>query len=250
MSISIGGFTFNRLTAQPFGYDETDTRRGFTAKKWTVNGLVTPAEWVTLLGVYDAWRNAKITEDDPLVSNVVGTTVTLSGTGAGTVAWNTPCWFSSAPQGEQSGRYISISVELVDAAQALAVLIASDTSAGGGGGGDTPPDLGTININGAVLTLTKVPDTFQAAPSMELTGGGASYITGPQIPVEVQDIEGETNEAGWDLVRIWFSTTMQTTPSAGDWFPISVPTATAERRIVGGAPTNVYIVSIQRAKAL
>lgn len=250
MSISIGGFTFNRLTAQPFGYDETDTRRGFTAKKWTVNGLVTPAEWVTLLGVYDTWRNARITEEDPLVSNEVGTTVNLSGTGAGNVTWNTSCWFSSAPQGEQSGRYISISVELVDADQALAVLVASDASTGGGGGGDTPPDLGTINVGGAVLTLTKVPDTFQSVPSMELTGGGETYINGPRVPVEVQDIEGETNQAGWNLVRSWFSSTIQTTPQTGDWFPISVPTATAERRIVDGSPTNVYIVSIQRAKAL
>lgn len=249
MSISIGGFTFDRLTAQPFGYDETDTRRGFTAKKWAISGLATPSEWITLLGVYDNWRNAKITEEDPLVSNSVGTTVAFSGDGPGGATWSAACWFSSAPQGEQAGIYISISVEVVHAAEALAVLVASD-AASSSGGTDTPPDLGSITISGAVITLTKVPETFQSVPSMELTSGGKTYISGPLKPVEVQDIEGETNLAGWNALRSWFSATMQTTPAAGSWYPISVPTATAERRIVSGSPTNVYIVSIQRAKAV
>lgn len=249
MSISIETFTCNRLTVQPFGYDEADTRRGFTAKKWAINGLATPSEWIELLSVYDSWRDSKFAEEDPAVSNDVGSTVTFTGTGPDDVTWNSECWFSSAPAGEQVGAYISISVELVDAAQALAVLIASEEQASGTGG-ESSVDFGTITINGATLTLRKVPDTFQSVPNFELTAGGSTYITGPLVPVEVQDIEGETTQAGWNLVREWFKTTIQSTPAAGNWFPISVPSATAERRVVAGAPTDVYVVSLQRAKAV
>jgi hypothetical protein len=202
-----------------------------------------------LLSVYDNWRDLKIAEDDPLVTNSVGATVTISGAGVNGTSWSAVCWFSGAPQGDpdQSGSYISASVELVDAAQALAVLIASSSE--DGGGGDTPPDLGTITINGAVLTLKKPHETFQSVPTLELTAAGTSYIAGPQKAVEVEDIEGETNEAGWDAIRDWFKTTMESTPNAGDWYPISVPTASAERRIVSGSPQNIYTVSLQRAKA-
>lgn len=247
-SVSIGGVSFTRLTAQTSGYDEVDTRRGFTAKRWSVTGLLTSAEWGSLLSLFDTWRNAKILEGDPVVNNSVGATVTIAGIDVNGTNWTANCWFSGAPQGDpdQSGSYISASVELVDAAQSLAVLIASGAT---DAGGDTPPDLGTITINGAVLTLKKPPDTFQSVPSIELTASGKSYISGPFTAVEVQDIEGETNEAGWTAVRNWFEDTIEgATPSSGSWFPISVPTASAERRIVSGAPQTVYTVSLQRAK--
>lgn len=247
-SVSIGGVSFTRLTAQTSGYDEVDTRRGFTAKRWSVTGLLTSAEWGSLLSIFDTWRNLKILEGDPVVNNSVGATVTITGTNVNGTNWSAACWFSGAPQGDpdQSGSYISASVELVDAAQSLAVLIASGAT---DTGGDTPPDLGTITINGAVLTLKKPPDTFQSVPSIELTASGKSYISGPFKAVEVQDIEGETNEAGWTAVRNWFEDTIEgTTPSSGSWFPISVPTASAERRIISGAPQTVYTVSLQRAK--
>lgn len=248
-SVSIGGVSFSRLTAQTSGYDETNTRRGYTAKRWSVTGLLTSAEWGSLLSVYDAWRDAKFLEDDPLVTNSVGTTVSVSGTNVNGTSWSATCWFSGAPQGDpdQSGSYISASVELVDAAQALAVLIANEADTGGGG--DTPPDLGTITINGATLTLKKPHETFQSVPTLELTAAGTSYVSGPLQAVDVEDIEGETDESGWDAIRDWFKTTMESTPSAGDWYPISVPTASAERRIVSGSPQTIYTVSLQRAKA-
>lgn len=248
MSVSIGGVSFDKLTAQPFGYDETDTRRGFTAKKWLVNGLLTPAQWVSLLSVYDNWRNAKISEEDPLIANAVGSTVSLSGTGAGGASWSAGCWFSVAPQGEQRGRYISVSVELVHAAEALAVLVASaeqETSSD-----LAPPDLGTININGAIITLTKPPDTFQSPPSLQLSASGRSYLQGPLVAVEVQDIEGETDAAGWTAIRQWFTSTVAATPATNSWFPTSSPTASAERRLVSGTETTVYTVSLQRTKVI
>lgn len=249
-TVSIGGVSFSKLTAQTSGYDETDTRRGYTAKKWSVTGLLTSSEWSSLLGVFDTWRNLKIAEDDPLVTNSVGATVAISGSNVNGTSWSATCWFSGAPQGDpdQSGSYISASVELVDAAQALAVLIAANAESGGGA--DIPPDLGTITINGATLTLTKPHQTFQSVPSLELTAAGTSYISGPRKAIDVQDIEGETNLAGWDAIRQWFEDTMEGTPTAGSWYPISVPTASAERRIVSGSPQTIYTVSLQRAKVV
>jgi hypothetical protein len=248
-TVTIGGVSFSRMTAQTSGYDETDTRRGFTAKRWSVTGLLTSAEWASLLSVYDSWRDLKIAEDDPLVTNSVGATVAISGAGVNGTNWSATCWFSGAPQGDpdQSGSYISASVELVDATQALAVLVAANAE--DGGGGDIPPDLGTVTVGSAVLTLKKPRETFQSVPTLELTAAGTSYITGPRKAVEVEDIEGETDEAGWNAVRDWFKTTMESTPDAGDWYPISVPTASVERRIVSGSPQNIYTVSLQRAKA-
>lgn len=246
-SVTIGGVSFSRLTAQTSGYDEVDTRRGFTAKRWSVTGLLTSAEWNSLLSVYDTWRNIKINEGDPVVNNSVGATVTITGTNVNGTNWSATCWFSGAPQGDpdQAGTYISASVELVDAAQSLAVLIASGSTEAGG---ETPPDLGTITINGAVLVLKKPPDTFQSVPNMELTASGKSYISGPFKAVEVQDIEGETDQAGWNAIRSWFQTTIESTPAVDSWFPTSVPTASAERRVISGVPQTIYIVSLQRAK--
>lgn len=248
-NVTVAGVSFSRLTAQTSGYDEVDTRRGHTARKWSVTGLLTSAEWNSLLSAYDSWRNSKIAEDDPLITNSVGATVGLTGTNVNGTNWSASCWFSSAPQGDpdQSGSYISASVELVDAAQALQVLIETQASADAP---DTPVNLGTITINGAVLTLLKPPDTFQSAPTLDLTVSGKSYVTGPTIAVEVQDIEGETNESGWTAIRNWFKSTISSTPGTGSWYPISVPTATAERRVVSGSPQTIYTVSLQRAKVI
>ena len=43
MTLTIGAFSTNALTAQPFGY-EGDARQGLTARKWTISGLVTKAQ--------------------------------------------------------------------------------------------------------------------------------------------------------------------------------------------------------------
>lgn len=122
MALSIGSAEFPTLTGQPLGYDEKDTRRGITAKKWSVSGLLTPSEWLALLEEYDDWRDVRITEQDPAKSFEQGTTVLLTGDGPGGSSWSATCWFSSAPKGEQSGAYIIASVELVDAAQAIETL--------------------------------------------------------------------------------------------------------------------------------
>jgi hypothetical protein len=125
MTITIGSFSSNRLIlpAQPFGY-EGEPRQGLTARTFRLTGLLTPAEWSSLLSVYDTWRNTRITDDDTLLTKAVGTTVSVTISAANTVSvTGLACWFTEAPEGEQAGVYVNTTVRLVDAAQAVAVLL-------------------------------------------------------------------------------------------------------------------------------
>ncbi len=243
MTASIGAFAFPNLTVQPFGYEETDTRSGLTAKKWTLSGLLLPSEWVSLLGIYDTWRNTRIQEEATETSGVVGTTVSFTGTANGGQSWsNVACWFLSAPGGEQSGRYISASIEIVDANQSLAVILKQKevTEAQ-----EDLPNLGTFSLGGATLTLVKPPDSYSDTPQLELTATGNHLISGPKVVVRVKDIEGTTNAAGWASVRSWYEAAIVSTPSVGGYFPLNAPSVTARNKIVAGQTIVEYTVSIQ-----
>jgi hypothetical protein len=244
MTVTVGSFSFPNLTAQPFGYQESDTISGFTARKWALNGLLLPSEWLDLLDVYDSWRDTRITDTPTETSGVVGTTVNFSGTGPGGQSWtNIACWFVTAPQGTQSGAYISVSIELVDANQQLAVILVqkeqqTTTS-------EDIVDLGTITLGTTVLTLLKPVDSYQTNPNMEFTATGVHYITGNLTPYNVKDVEGTTDLTGWNNIRSWYETEISAVPLAGSYFPISAPSATAANKIVGGVKTVEYTVSIQ-----
>lgn len=244
MSVTIGSATFSTLTAQPFGYEETDTRFGLTAQKWLLQGLLSPAEWLDLLDEYNDWRDARITDAPTEESGVVGTTIVFSGDGPGGQSWtNVACWFISAPQAEQVGHYLSASVELVDAAQALEVILKQkelqeETS-------DDLPDLGTVVVGTTTLKLVKPMESYGQGPALELTAAGRHYVTGPLVVYRIRDIEGTTNAAGWAGVLSWYESQIIAIPSVGTWFPISIPTASAENKIVDGVKTVEYTVSIQ-----
>lgn len=122
--VTIGSFTTNRLIAQPFGY-EGDARFGRTARTFRISGLLTATEWQTLVSEYNAWRSTRIQDPDTLVSKTVGTTIAFStGVSINNLSvTNLACWFAEAPAGEQAGKYVSSTVVMVDAAQALAVIL-------------------------------------------------------------------------------------------------------------------------------
>jgi hypothetical protein len=243
MAITIGDTDFPTLTAQPFGYEETNTRAGQTARKWLITGLLKPSEWLDLLDEYDGWRDVRIEDEPTETSNVIGTTVEFSGDGPGDQSWtNVDCWFIKAPQAEQSGAYLSASVELVDANEALAVLLKTQEE---GEGSESLPDLGTFTLGSATLTLLKPPDTYTSLPQLDLTATGNHLISGSKKVIYVKDIEGTTDLAGWDAVRDWYDETVVVTPAIGAYFPISVPAATASNKIVSGITTVEYTVSIQ-----
>jgi hypothetical protein len=247
MSLSIGAFTTSKLLAQPFGYEETDTSAGLTARKWTVSGLLTASEWQSLLSVYNNWRDARITDADTISSASVGTTVSLTASANG-VSWSgVGCWFVAAPSGTQAGPYVQASVELVDAAQALAVLLRQEEK-NRQRNEATTPSLGTVTLGSATLTLLTPMETYQDTPQLQLTANGSHYINGPLSATRVRRIEGTTTSSGWTAVRSWYESTVAAIPSVGDWFPITAPQATAEVIISGGAKSTRYTVTVEVAE--
>lgn len=245
MSVSIGSFTTSKLLAQPFGYQETATSEGLTARSWRVTGLLTNSEWQSLLSVYNGWRDARIQDPDSVAANSTGTTVSLSAS-AGGLSWSgVACWFTSAPRGEQAGRYIQASVELVDAAQALQVALRQKEKTASAA---DLPNLGTYTIGGAVLTLLKVPETYANGPSVSRAVSGGSYITGPLGATRLKVLEGTTTSAGWSAIRSWYEGLVATRPSVGTWFPVTPPTATAQVEVVNGVKGTKYTVSLTLAE--
>jgi hypothetical protein len=241
MTVSIGAFTTSKLLAQPFGYEEDTTRDGLTARRWSVSGLLTAAEWQSLLSVYNTWRDARIQDADSVAANSVGTTVSLTASTNGITWSGIACWFAVAPSGEQAGPYISASVELVDAAQALQVALRQKEKAKSA---EDRPALGTFTLGSCTLTLLRPPVTYQDVPQMQLTAAGTSYISGALTATKVYALEGETDASGWSALQSWFESTVATTPATGAYFPVSAPTATAANDVVNGLKVITYTVTL------
>jgi len=243
MTVTIGSFSTNALTAQPFGY-EGDAREGLTARQFTISGLLTAAQWQALINEYNTWRNARIQDPDTYSSGLVGTTVNLSITSTnGLSVSSLACWFTDAPTGDQAGPYISASVTLVDAAQALAVLLRSEEKQRQRSEADRP-DLGTVTLGSVVITLTAPMDTRQDGPQVALTATGNSYVTGPLKAHKIRRIEGYISTGTFANLLSWYDTTIASVPAVGVWFPIEPPTATAEVIITGGVKATRYNVNV------
>jgi hypothetical protein len=245
-NLSIGGFSTDcKYTAQPYIY-EGDARSGLTARRWDISFLLTSAEWVNLVATYDNWRNLRIQDEDTAKSLIVGTTILFSGTGFGQTWTSVPCWFVDAPSAEQAGTYVIGRVSLVDAAQALEVIIAELER----GQDEDLPDLGTLNVGGAVLTLLSPPDTYEEPPQVQPTAGGRDWIQGPRVARRRRNVVGATTAAGWELVKTWFETTVPPTPANGVWYPASAPTAEAKHKIVDGVKIVEYTVNLQQRQII
>lgn len=249
MAVTIGSLTLSRLTAQPLFYNEVDVIAGNTSRAWEIQGLVTGAEWLNLLGVYNTWRDAKIAETAPQISKAQGTTVSFSGTGFGGQTWTSiPCWFQAAPSGSQSGAFVAVTFQLIDAAQAIQSFNKSETDAAAEDIGSI--NYGTITLGGVTITLTAYPDVFLTSPTLELTAGGKHYVSGPNVVVEGKEIQGEIPAASLSALRTWYANTSVATPTAGTYFPVTAPTFTAFNKIISGSPVLYYTVNVTVATVL
>lgn len=243
MTVTIGAFSTNRLIAQPFGY-EGEARTGLTARQFLISGLLTPTEWQNLISVYNTWRDLRITDPDTIESGTVGNTVslTISSTNGLSVT-SLACWFTEAPSGEQAGTYISASATLVDAAQALQVVLREKEK------NDSTtkdlPNLGTVTLGSATVTLTKPLDTRQDGPNVALTATGVSYVTGPLAAHKVRAIEGYISTGTPANVLSWYDTTIAAVPTATSWFPVSAPEFTAEVVVEGGVKSTRYSLTLR-----
>jgi hypothetical protein len=247
MTITIGAFTCQTLTAQPFGY-EGDARTGLTARTFQISGLLTPTQWQSLVSVYNTWRDTRITDADTLSSGAVGTTVALTINANGLSVTALACWFAEAPTGEQAGAYINTSLNLVDSAQALAVLLRGEEKARQSTEA-LIPSLGTITFTRAsgvspIVTLTAPMDTRQDGPTVALTATGTSYVTGPLIAHKIRNVEGFISTGSFDNLLSWYDETVAAIPAATSYFPITAPSATAEVIITGGVKATRYSVTL------
>jgi len=247
MTITIGAFTCQTLTAQPFGY-EGDARTGLTARTFQISGLLTPTQWQSLVSVYNTWRDTRITDADTLSSGVVGTTVALTINANGLSVTALACWFAEAPTGEQAGAYINTSLNLVDSAQALAVLLREEEKSRQSTEA-LIPSLGTITFTRAsgvspIVTLTAPMDTRQDGPKVALTATGTSYVTGPLVAHKIRNVEGFISTGSFDNLLSWYDETVAAIPAATSYFPITAPSATAEVIITGGVKATRYSVTL------
>jgi len=267
-TITIGSFGTNSLTAQPYGY-EGDARQGLTAYKIRMSGLLTPAEWVSLLSVYNSWRDQRILDPDTLVSeNINGTygqpgighTVNVEINGANTLSVsNFEAWFADPPVGEQVGAYINATVTLVNAYEALQVLLRTKQKSREESEAMLyPPEFGVFgqadSNSGSLfeVALTKESKTRQDGPNVTFTAGGKSFITGPLVAHKVQDIEGFTTHAGFIAILNWYDTAIASAGrgGSGGYFPLTAPVATAEVIIQDGLKKTRYKVNFKVAELI
>ena len=243
MSVTINTLTFDNLTAVPLEYDEVDTRNGLTAKAWQIEGLLTVIEYADLLTIYDNWRDVRILEEKAETSLVVGTTVSVTVTGTGG-ATATPCWFSSAPTASQSGTYLAVSFNVVDAAEALEVLGQQENDEG-----DDTYVVGTFAYGGVTIQLTRPLEGYRQAPNVELTAGGTHYVSGPRYVERLRIVEGFFDivdfPTGIADISTQYETDIQATLTASTYRPIQPPSFSAGRTVRNGAETTRITVSMQ-----
>lgn len=248
MAITLGAFTFNTLTAQPYGFEELEAYSGLSARAWRVQGLCTVPQWAALTNAYTTWRDVRITDEDTLKSRAIGTTISFSGVAAG-LSWSSvPCWFLSAPSGEQTGAYISVNFYVVDAEEYLEALLRQlEKNAEKDKALD--PDLGTLTLSygghTAVLTLTKPPESYSNNPQVQLTATGRPYISGPLAATRVRDVEGTCDSTNWAAVQSWYEAIVIDSPGSGTWYPTTPPSATATAELQNGVKTTIYAVTLQ-----
>lgn len=240
VSYSPYSVTAKAFTAQPFGYETSDVSRGQAARSWAISALLTPADGVVLLQLFDAWRAVRNLEGDPLVTGVVGTTVTLSGTTTGITWTNVPCWFNEAPALEAVGGYVQAAFTVVDAAEALALLVAEQEA-----NDDFEPNYGTLAVGGVTLTLLSDPEEYADGPEVELASTGTDVIRGPLVARRIRRVEGWTTNAG-DIatLRSWYESQVAARPSAGSWYPVEPPTREIVQKATGGTTTLRHVIRI------
>lgn len=244
-SITIADLTIRRLTSQPFGYDDADARAGLAAQRWAVEALLRPAEWLQLTTIYEDWRALRGQDPPTMASLAVGTTVAFSAELWGRTWSAVPVWFASTPSGAPAGAFIAASFEVVDAAQALAVLLAQEEK-GRLEGEASDPDYGTYELAGVELTLLADSDDYDDIPQLSLGAAGTSVLQGPTAVSKLKRLRGWTEDpTAWEAIKDWFEAAVETRPVAGDWFPISKPTLERQELISGGIRVSRLVIELE-----
>ena len=247
----VGSWTYpaGLWTAYPHTYKEQDTELGLTARALNVSVLCTTAEWAALRAQYELWRAARLTDevydeqDQATIREVVGSTVGVTAKARG-VEWDdVECYFLAAPQAEDAGQFLQVTMELVDAAQWVEIYNRQKEIESA----DGVDYFGTFTLWGTTLNLRKPPESYQDMPTLTLSAGGKSYTTGPRNPTETRVLEGDTNRTGWLNIHSNCEQQAKATPTS-EWFPVTPPTASATKRVENGIRNDLYTVTITVAK--
>lgn len=243
ITLSYGGTTyaFPNLVDHPFGYEDGNVQRGRSIRRWQLTGVVAREDAATISSLFSAWNAAKLLDDDPVRTGVVGATVGLTGSAPG-FTWSTavPCWFSGAPQIQMAGVFCRVSVSLVDAAQALAVILREGEEEAEQA---AQLQLGTQTYGTAVVNLTARPEGYSDLPTLALSPAGQTVITGPLGLTETRRVQGWVTAANLTLLEAWLTTTTATSPAVGVWFPTEWSEPVARRRADGGTIGTYYDVA-------
>lgn len=242
MPVTVGSLTLSRLQEFPFAHGG-DSLSGQTARRWPVKALCTPAEWLQLDGIYAAWKASRLADPDTMVSLAVGSTVNTSGQIWGMTWSNVAAWFAAPPTPTAAGDYVSVSFELVDAAQQLAVMLRSDAIATEVQ--DNESTYGTYSLGGVTLNLTAQLNDYDDGPTAEMTAGGTHVIKGPLAASGIRRVQGWTHTANaGTTIRSWYEQQIATLPAVNAAWPISPPRIEQTPVIVSGARVTRYLVSI------
>jgi hypothetical protein len=246
LSRGAAAYTFANLTEHPYGYDESDVRRGRSARRWAITGIVSRGDAPVITGLYDAWQAARILEDDPARTGVVGATVSFTGEAPG-YNWATavPCWFTGAPQIAMAGAFCRVSLTLTDAAQALAVILRQGEEEAEQA---AQLNLGTLTFGSATVNLTARPTAYADLPQLTLNPAGRHVITGPLQATEQRQVQGWVDATNLAALETWLTTTVATTPASGAWFPTSWSPPVARRRADGNTIGTYFDVSFTVAR--
>jgi len=243
MSITVGSLTIKALREVPFAHDG-DALTGRTVRRWPVSAILTPADWLTLNGIYTTWRTARLADQDTMVSLAIGSTVNTTGQIYGMTWTNVAAWFSAPPVPTSAGAMVAVSFELVDATQQLAVWLREQEI--GTQVADNESTYGTLAVGTLTLNLTAEAPGFRDGPTMELAGTGTHVIRGPLLATKLRRVQGWTNVAGADdTIRAWYETAIATTPAVGDWFPVSPPEVEQTPVIVAGVRVTRFLISLE-----
>jgi hypothetical protein len=247
MTLTIGSFSTNNLTAQPLGYDGSSPD-GLTARRWRIAGLLSSHQWDALVGVYEHWRDARITDQDTLSTANIGTTVSFSGTGFGsTGSWSTvPCWFASPPSADQVGAYVSATAELVDARQSLEVLLRQKEKERQNV--EDHPNLGIITIAQVDLKPIDPPYSRTDVPVPTLTAAGHHYLSGAFSSTQTRRIRAYVTSTEYTTLLDWFDSKLKGSPVVDEWWPIGFPEPTVEYIIKDGVKIVRYTIEMSFVK--
>lgn len=246
LSYGTDEFTFPNLSEHPVGYEESDTQRGRAARHWAISGIVSREDANTINDLFRAWYAVRILDGDPKETGIIGETVDFTGEAPG-FEWedSIPCWFVSAPQIQMAGAFCRVSLTVVDAEEALAILLAEKED-------ETEDEdvleLGTLTFGSAVVNLRKRPEGYTDLPAVALNPSGRHVITGALNPTQILRVEGWVDATNLPLLEEWVEDVTSETPTQGEYFLTEWSEPVADKRVQNGVMAIYYDVTFTVTK--